>query len=108
MLVIQQRKHTLHSFAENVACGNEAYHEVSIAREIVEMPWVNQDSDLPQQINREIFVSLQCGNPQYRVPTAINMQALACFLAAELIVQFLQVVSNAIEQQRLKTLSLIE
>src|SRR5581483_4984934 len=76
LLRVQMREHARYSFSKIVHLRNQAQHQIAVALEIVKVSGMDQHGLLPNQVDGELFIRLRDWNPQDRVPTALDLQAL--------------------------------
>src|SRR5437870_2135244 len=104
-LTVQHAQHSFCSFAKLCQRRQQAYYQVPVAGEIIEMAGVNQNGRFVKDINREILVGLGHGNSQNRVPAPFDIEPLTCFLPRQLAIKLGKIRSDTVEQQRLNILS---
>ena len=72
------------------------------------MTGVDQDGELAQNFNHQIFIGLCGGHAQDGIPATVYFEALAGGLIFQEMIQLLQIIAQTIEQHRLNVLPLFE
>src|SRR5882762_6529302 len=96
------------AFAKIGWLSDQAKHEMAIIRKIIEVSRMDAHTGLAQQPDGEFFVTLERGNAQNNVPSALDHQPRARGMACKLEIEFRKINAQTAAKNGLDLFALIE
>src|ERR1700676_886406 len=106
--LIHHLQHASDAFAKNGRLGDQTQHEMSLVWKIAEVARMHDDTDSPQEIDGQIFVSSKYGDTEDNVPSALDQQSSAGGMFCKLAIEFRKIHAQTIAKNGLDLLALTE
>src|ERR1700693_1469383 len=105
---IQQLERSRYSLAKCFRRRQQAYYQVPVAGEVIEVAGMNQHRSSMEDVNCQFLVRQSHRHAQNCVPSAFNLETCACFLLRQLTVKRGKICPHPFEQQWLNVFSFAE